>query len=189
MNKKIVTRGQLTRQQLHTRYNNMINRCYNEKWQDEYGKKYKIASVCDLWLLNKESYFSWFKDEYYIVGDEQMDVDHNIIDYTNTVYAPDKCLIVPHSVNTMFEMLEVGKTNITYNANTGTYTVKVFDTGEFIVENGFKSYNEALDCYCAIKQAVIWEKADSLKYSVPDKVYNALVNADVKKINQNYYLQ
>lgn len=188
MNKKMLPKSQLTRSQLHSRYNNMINRCYNEEWQKLWGNQYRGSSVCDLWLLNRELYFEWLQDEWYVVDGEQMDVDHNIIDHYNTVYAPDKCLIVPHSVNVLFETLEVGTTNIVFNSKNNTYTVKVYDDGEFIIESGFKTYNEALECYCAIKTAIIWEKADSLKDDVPDKVFNYMMQADVKEIN-NRYLQ
>ena len=179
----------LTRTQKHRQYNNMINRCYNADWQDIWGEQYKGTTVCEEWLNDKESFFNWMDANYYEVEGSQMDLDHNILDLDNKEYSPDKSIIAPHDVNALYETLEVGTTNITYNSRNGTYTVKVYDDGEYITETGFRTYNEALECYCIIKQAVIWEKADCLKDDIPEKLYNRMLNTDVRKINQKHYLQ
>lgn len=179
----------LTRTEKHRKYTNMMTRCYNSNWQDIWGEQYKGTTVCDEWLNDKESFFNWMDANYYEVEGQKMDLDHNILDHNNKEYSPDKSIIAPHDINVMYENLEVGVTNITYNSRSGTYTVKVMDDGEYITDTGFKTYNEALDCYCAIKEWILWEKADALKDDIPYKLYNRMLNTNVKDINQKHYLQ
>ena len=178
----------LTKTEKHIRYNNMINRCYNEVWQEEWGQRYKDTTVCEEWLNDKyNTFFTWVDNNYYTVGDEQMDLDHNIMQYVSNVYSPDTCIFAPHKINTLYESLEVGDTNITYNSRKNTFSVKVYDEGEFIIQHGFLTYNEALDCYCAIKEAIIADKADELKGKIPERLYNRMINTDVKLINAPHY--
>ncbi len=171
----------------HNRYGNMIQRCYNEDWQAQWGEGYKDVTVCKSWLEDKHAYFKFLDDEYYIVGDNQMDIDHNIIDYNNTEYSPDKCLIVPHYVNSIWNSLKVGKSSIVYDAKNNLYNVKVSDRGE-LIKVSCQSYNEALTAFCNIKQAIVYELAEDLKDEIPEKVYAAMVNTDVAKINEQYFL-
>lgn len=177
----------LTRTEKHRKYSNMMTRCYNSSWQDRWGEKYKGTTVCEEWLNDKESFFDWMDMNYYEIEGQKMDLDHNILDYNNKEYSPDKSIIAPHDINVMYENLEVGTTNITYNSRNGTYTVKVMDDGEYIIDTGFKTYNEALDCYCTIKEGIIADKAFVLKGKIPEKLYNHMINTDVKLINAHYY--
>ena len=177
----------LTNTEKHIKYNNMKNRC--GKYYQLQNPRYEGTYMCDEWLENKyDTFFVWLDDNYYEVeGEKQMDIDKDIIKYGNKEYHPDFCLIVPHSINTFYETLEVGKTNIKYNSKIQKYRVKVTDRNEPIISDNIDTYNEALDVYCDIKQGILFNKAKALKEKVPEKVYNALMNTDIKAINQKYY--
>lgn len=97
-------------------------------------------------------------------------------------------LIVPHSINAFYETLEVGKTNIKHNPVTRKYSVKINDGGKWISSTGIDTYNHALDIYCDIKQGILVTKAKALKDYVPEKVYMALMNTDIRAINSKHYL-
>ncbi|MBE7035837.1 MAG: hypothetical protein E7403_00925 [Ruminococcaceae bacterium] len=176
----------LSNTEKHTRYNNMKNRC--GKYYQLQNPRYEGTYMCDEWLDNKyETFFTWLDNNYYEVdGEKQMDIDKDIIKYGNKLYHPDLCLVVPHSINTFYETIEVGKTNITYNSKTKKYRVKVADKNEYHELSNIDTYNEALDIYCDIKQGILFNKAKALKDKVPEKVYNALMNTDIKAINQKY---
>lgn len=177
----------LSDKEINRRYFNMIQRCYDKKWQEKNGSSYAGVTVCDEWLHDKHNtYFPFIRENFYEVGDYQMDIDHNIIDPQNTVYCPDKVLIVPHFVNVAWANLEVGKNQIAFNPKTETYNVRVYDRGE-IITTSCPTYNEALDAFCTIKQGLIYEMAESLKEEVPEKVYAAMINTDVRKINEHHY--
>ena len=170
-----------------SRYSNMKARCGKE-YQDR-NPRYYGTYMCDEWLEDRETFYKWLDENYYVVeGEKQMDVDKDILQYGNKQYHPDLCLIVPHSINTFFENVEVGKTNITQALITKKYKVKIYDNGEWIRVNNIDTYNRALDIYCDIKQGILIRKARVLKNKIPEKVYMALINTDIKAINSKNYL-
>ncbi len=177
----------LSNTEKHIKHNNMKRRC--SKYYQLQNPHYDGTYMWSGWEDNKyDTFFVWLDSNYYeIDGEIQMDIDKDIIKYGNKQYHPDLCLIVPHSINTFYETLEVGKTNIKYNFKTQKYRVKVTDRKKPIISDNIDTYNEALDVYCDIKQGILFNKAKALKDKVPEKVYNALMNTDIKAINQKYY--
>lgn len=177
----------LSNYEKHTKYNNMKKRC--SKYYQLQNPHYEGTHMWSGWEDNKyDTFFVWLDSNYYeIDGEMQMDIDKDIIKYGNKQYHPDFCLIVPHSINTFYETLEVGKTNIKYNSKTQKYRVMVTDRKKPIISDNIDTYNEALDVYCDIKQGILFNKAKALEDKVPEKVYNALMNTDIKAINQKYY--
>ncbi len=185
--KKMVNYKILSNREKHNRFSNMKSRC--GKAYQKKNPRYKGAFIWEGWLKYKtKTFFVWLDNNYYEVDGEQMDVDKDILQYGNKQYHPDLCLVVPHSINVFFENIEVGKTNITYNSKTGKYVVKITDGKKNIGATDIDSYNEALDIYCDIKQGILVNKAKALKDKIPEKVYMALMNTDVKAINCKYYL-
>lgn len=53
--------------------------------------------------------------------------------------------------------------------------------------NNIDTYNEALDAFCDIKQGILVRMAKSLQDQIPDRVYQAMMNTDVKAINAKHY--
>lgn len=177
-----------TKTQIYKLWRNIYNRCYNKKWQEKYNKKYIGHTMSDEVLNNRyETFYPFVKENMYQIEGETVDLDHDILKHGNTVYELEYMIFAPHSINVMYEQLEVGKTNITYNRKNNTYTVKVFDDGEFITAKDLQTYKEALDTYCNLKYMIILEKAEQYKDKIPEKLYNAMINTDVKAINQKYY--
>lgn len=185
--KNMVNYKILSNREKHNRFSNMKFRC-GKAYQGE-NPRYKGTFMWEGWLKHKtKTFFVLLDNNYYEVDGEQMDIDKDILQYGNKQYHPDLCLIVPHSINTFFENIEVGKTNITYNSKTETYNVKITDGKKNIGATDIDSYNEALDIYCDIKQGILVNKAKALKDKIPEKVYMALMNTDVKVINSKHYL-
>ena len=168
------------------RYFNVKARC-GTAYQKE-NPRYYGTYMCDEWLEDREAFYKWLDDNYYVVEGEQMDIDKDILQYGNKQYHYNLCLIVPHSINTFYETIEVGKTNITRSFMRKKYKVRVYDNGEWIRVDNIDAYNHALDKYCEIKQGILVSKAKALKDKIPEKVYLALMNTDVKAINSKYYL-
>ena len=63
-----------------------------------------------------------------------------------------------------------------------------YEGGKWITSTGIDTYNRALDIYCDIKQGILVTKAKALKDYVPEKVYMALMNTDIRAINSKHYL-
>lgn len=168
-----------------SRYFNMKARCGKE-YQDR-NPRYYGTFMWDEWLHDKNKFYKWLDNNFYVVDGEQMDIDKDILSYGNKQYHKDLVLVVPHSVNSFYENIEVGKTSITYNKKTKKYRVKVSDDKKSIVSSDIASYNEALDIFCDIKQGILVRKAKVLQSQIPDKVYQAMINTDVKAINAKHY--
>ena len=81
-------------------YQDMKNRCYNAKLHERYPQ-YIGCSVCDEWLDDKENFYQWVEDNFYTIGNEQIDLDKDILVKGNKDYSPETCVFVPHPINTM----------------------------------------------------------------------------------------
>lgn len=175
-------------------YDNMKQRCYNIKWQDENGKHYRGHTVCEEWLHSRREFFKWVEPRYYEIPGVQIDVDHNVIDAHNTVYAPDKCLLVPHDINVFFEHLEPGS-QIRHLSN-GTYSVsvtsKLTDPNYEIVSKIFKecpaeTWNDALAQFVVRKTLLRDLYLDKYYGKIPKDVYDIIATRNIAKINRDKF--
>lgn len=70
-------------------WNNMMTRCYSAKYPS-----YQDVEVCKEWL-NYSNFEKWFDCNYR----EGYDLDKDLLEIGNKVYAPDKCMFIPHEIN------------------------------------------------------------------------------------------
>lgn len=79
-------------------WSDMLSRCYvDEKGQPAY---YNICAVCNDWL-NFQVFCDWYEENAYPVN-ERLHLDKDILYPGNTIYSPDKCLLVPQRINMLF---------------------------------------------------------------------------------------
>ncbi|WP_024347438.1 hypothetical protein [Lacrimispora indolis] len=76
---------------------NMMTRCYDTKYKSKYPAYYGLITVCSEWH-NFQNFAKWYNRNKYEV-DGRLHVDKDIIDPSNTIYQPDKCLLVPQRIN------------------------------------------------------------------------------------------
>lgn len=160
-------------------------RC-SEKYQ-KLHPKYKGVYMSDDWKYHKKETFFKMLDGWYDIPGERIDIDKDIKKYGNKEYCNEYVSIAPQVINLFYEHMEVGTTNIRYNSRNNTYTVYVYDRGDYITVDKIKSRNEALDTYCNIKYMVLLELAEHYKDLIPETLYNDMVNTDIKAINKKYY--
>lgn len=84
----------------YTHWYAMIRRVYSEK-QLQLKPTYKRVEVCEEWL-NYTNFKKWFEENYYIIEGQQMELDKDIIEKGNKIYCPEKCIFLPHSINSLF---------------------------------------------------------------------------------------
>lgn len=79
---KMINYRKLTNAEKHSRFNNMKSRC-STTYQKQ-NPRYDGVSMWEKWLEDKYStFFTWLDENYYEVGDEQMDIDKDILQCGN----------------------------------------------------------------------------------------------------------
>lgn len=167
----------ISRMKARRLWNDMWSRCYNEKLHKRYPE-YKDCTICDYWLEDKERFYKWVEENYYTIGDEQIDLDKDILFKGNKVYSPETCVFVPHTINTL--LLNCRRSRGKYPMGVSSHNRKYraqLNVGGRMVKLGVHSTpEEAFDEYKKHKEALIMVTADKYKGKIPDKVYQAMMN-------------
>lgn len=166
---------ELSRTQLNTIYNNMYQRCYNEKVH-KLKPYYKDCTMCDEWKNDKESFYQWVNDGnfYEIDGEPTVHLDKDILVKGNLIYSPDTCIFAPASINELF--------GGSANKQTTDLPKGVKKVGERFkpeikgyLEN-YSTIEEAWEVYRLHRQAKIISTADKYLGKIPYKLYEAMLN-------------
>jgi len=169
-------------------WNGIYNRCYKG------DKAYEGSFMCDLWKNNKDSFAEWWSAEYYECDGESMAVDKDLLFPGNKEYVPDKCCILPQTLNTMLSNCKKHRLpkwkkakmdlplGVRYDSSMGMYygEIKPFGHDEVIRLSYWNTPEEAFKEYKRHKQADILIMADKYKNKVPKKVYDALLRYEVR---------
>lgn len=132
--------------------------------------------------------------EYYECGGESMAVDKDLLFQGNKEYAPDKCCILPQTLNTMLSNCKKHRLpkwksakmdlplGVRYDNGMGMYygEIKPFGHDEVVRLSYWETPEQAFEEYKKHKQADILMMADKYKSRIPKKVYDALLRFEVK---------
>ena len=202
LEREIVFVEELGRQQEYIPYITLKSNAAYSIWNGIYIRCYidkNGSSMCDLWRYNKDSFAEWWSAEYYECDGESMAVDKDLLFPGNKEYAPDKCCIIPQTLNTMLSNCKkhrIGKWNtakmnlplgVRYDSNMNMYygEIKPFGHDEVIRLSYWDTPEEAFEEYKRHKQADILIMADKYKNKVPKKVYDALLRVEVRPYVEN----
>ena len=159
----------------------MIERCYSDLYKHK-NPTYKGCKVCDEWLCF-QNFAEWFYENYYEVGQEQMNLDKDILVKGNKIYSPSTCIFVPKKINLLFIKrdscrgdLPVGVV-LEKEAVTNPYRATV--TGNII--GWFKTPHEAFLSYKLNKELLIQSIAEEYRDKIPNKLYEAMINYKVEE--------
>ena len=160
-------------------WNDMYSRCYNEKLHKRFPE-YIGCTICDYWLEDKERFYRWVEDNYYMIGNEQIDLDKDILCKGNKVYGPETCVFVPHTINTLFLN---GRKNrgglplgVYFDKDRNKYRAEMNYMGKNKKLGRYDAPEEAFAKYKEYKEKFIKDIAEKYKGKIPDKVYNAMMN-------------
>ncbi|WP_051835180.1 hypothetical protein [Lacrimispora celerecrescens] len=168
--------------QSYLRWVDMINRCYNEKFHER-QVQYSDCEICDEWK-NYSNFKKWYEENHYRIGNEQMDLDKDILIKGNKVYSPDTCCIVPHGINTLFITgkkqrgdLPMG---VCFEKDKGKYRAYMNYQGKSIKLGTFDDPATAFVVYKEYKENIISDLAEKYKGMIPDKVYRAMLEWNIE---------
>lgn len=155
-------------------WNNMIKRCYS-KITNKYRPTYENKIVCEEWL-NYNTFYKWYKDNYYSIDDEKMMLDKDILYKGNKIYSPETCIFVPQYINSLFTKCTKarGKYLIGVSFIEDKYISHISKNGKNIILGRFDSEKEAHERYKIEKERFIKQKADEYKDKIPKKLYDAM---------------
>ena len=192
----IVLVEELGRQQEYIPYITLKSNAAYSIWNGIYIRCYKDkngSSMCDLWLNDKDSFAEWWASEYYECDGESMAVDKDLLFPGNKEYAPDKCCIIPQTLNTMLSNCKKHRSiwknarmdlplGVRYDSKLNMYygEIKPYGHDEVIRLSYWNTPEEAFEEYKRHKQADILIMADKYKNKVPKKVYDALLRFEVR---------
>lgn len=168
----------------YTKWNNMIVRCFNDKYHEKQPTYYS-CTVCDEWL-DFNNFLAWFEDPKngYIDGYQ---LDKDLLGGGGKHYSPETCCFVPQTVNCLMtrgakirgKVKSIGVTikgkKYVARCNFGhkeAKTVGVFDNEQ----DAFEAYRKA-------KKLYIEQLAEDLysKGKITERVYNGLLNYEIKQ--------
>lgn len=155
---------------------NMIKRCHDSKWSEMYPAYYGISTVCNEWL-NFQNFAEWYESHKYPVN-ERLHIDKDILYPGNKIYSPSTCILVPQRINELFCISTRKKDGLPQ----GIRKTKTGYSVSYCSENlGIaKTYDEACARYSLAKTNKIIEVANEYKDIIPFRLYDALLNYEVK---------
>ena len=166
----------------HKYYNmwhNMLQRCYDPKYQEE-RSTYKGCKV-ENYLLNFQNMGKWLDENYYEVPGEVMCLDKDILCKGNKVYSRDTCIFVPERVNLLFVKCNNSRGNNPIGVTlrpSGNYQVRCSNGyGKYIPLGTYSTKKEAFRIYKEYKERVIKEVIDSYEGIIPEPQYSRLKTA------------
>ena len=180
-NSKELVDGEWRNTKCHVTWNNMMNRCYNDKYHQK-QPTYIGCAVCDEWL-DFDVFYDWFQLNY----KDGHQLDKDLLEQGNKIYSPTTCVFIPQSIN----LLLVERT-----ASRGKYPIGVYyhklskkylarcnnGKGKLVYLGLFLTPQEAHNVYKQYKYQLIRDIAtESLKSgSINEQTYSALLNWKVE---------
>ena len=162
-------------------WNHMLQRCYSELCREKYPT-YEDCYVCDEWL-NYQNFAEWYENNYYEVGDEQMNLDKDILYKGNRVYSPETCIFVPHRINSLF--IKSNNTRgkcpigVNFDARYNKYNSHCNNGNGIVWLGSFDNMIDAFQVYKDFKENLIKQVADEYRDFIPYELYNVLYNYEV----------
>lgn len=150
---------------------------------------YKDVTVCEEWW-DFQNFAEWCeRQEFFGAKDnngESYALDKDIVVKGNRVYSPDTCSFVPRAINSLFISkpkdflkydLPIG---VTFCKRTDKFSAKFTSKNKVVNLGRFDSIDEAFEAYKHAKESHIKTEAMKWKGKIEDKVYEALMNWEVK---------
>lgn len=164
-------------------WNNMINRCYNEKILSR-NPTYKDCHVSEDWRY-LSNFKEWCTRQ---IGFEQEDwhLDKDILVKGNKVYSENTCCFIPKEVNLLFTKADRirGKYPVGVYYDTSKthkrFSARVSKNGKHKRFGSYLTPEEAFAVYKREKEKYIKEVANKWKDQIDPRVYESLMNYQVE---------
>lgn len=150
-------------------WSSMLTRCYSDKYIKK--KNYIACSVCDEWH-NFQNFAKWYQNNSYALEDDVLELDKDIIQKGNKIYSPDKCILVPHKINTIIcnRHNDRGRYYIGVRKAKNGYTAICNIKGKQTYFGTYPTEIEAFYAYKRAKETEIKRVAELYRGTIPDLI-------------------
>lgn len=136
LSKKVIDVSMLNREQEYLNHNTVkgnpaykiwdgiYRRCYEKNSSFAVNRCYDDSFMCELWKNDKDAFAEWYSANYYECNGETMVVDKDLLFRGNKEYAPDKCCLLPQTINSALASA-TKRRNFNKFAHTKDYAVGV----------------------------------------------------------------
>ncbi|HFD2052108.1 MAG: hypothetical protein KHZ90_09675 [Veillonella parvula] len=171
-----------TREKIDSRiwktWSGMLERCYTNKY-----KRYIDCEVCKEWH-NYSNFAKWYKENYYTIEDEIVELDKDVLRGSKKLYSPKTCVFIPRKINTFIATNTSRKTN---GLPTGVYKrgnkiISIANFGDKRIERRFDNIIEASKWYIDKKTEYYNKIVDSYLGIIPNSIYKILKEYKIKQI-------
>lgn len=205
LSKKVIDVSNLNREQEYFDYNTVkgnpayniwngiYNRCYGKYKSFSVNQCYDGSTMCQLWRDDPDAFAEWYSEYYYECNGERMMVDKDLLCRGNKEYAPDKCCLLPQTINSALasatkrrNFSKFKKTNdypvgVSYDEARDKYYARITPFGHDRMEklNYWNTPEEAFQEYKLFKESELRILAVRYRSMIPDYIFNALINYEV----------
>lgn len=108
-----------------------------------------------------------------------MQCDKDILYPGNKIYSPEKCILVPQSINLLFVKHRPNKFGLPQG-------IRKTEAGKYISSykgkslGTFNTLEEAIDMYDSKKKQDVILRADTMREVIPEKLYKVLIDYAMK---------
>ena len=164
-------------------WQDIIERCHVKERKALHPAYYGISECCQTWL-DYQVFADWYNEHQYNIN-ERIHVDKDLKFPGNKIYSPQHCILLPQSLNAMV---------INVPNKRGLPNGIFYSKGLYIAKYNneklgrFDNLYEAFDVRAKAKEDAIKQKANELKYILPDEVYQTVMNYKVLIENDKNYV-
>ena len=160
-------------------WSNMLGRCFNESFK-ETNPAYKDVTCCDEWL-SFANFIEWSNKEVGYSGKQDgMQLDKDILQKGNLIYAPEKCCFVPRVVNLLLNdrARRRGRwpLGVYFDNNNRKFVSMVKCHGKTKLVGYFDNPEDASQAYKVAKEAQIKVVALEHREVLKSAVFESLMN-------------
>ena len=158
----------------------LVNQCYDD------------AYMCDEWKNSRDSFAEWYSANYYECDGERMAVDKDLLCRGNKEYAPDKCCILPETINSAlasatkrrsrYRSAKVYAIGVDFDKARDKFFARIIPFGhdKQVILHYWDTEEEAFQEYKFFKESEIRGLALRYKDKIPDRLFDALIKYEVR---------
>ena len=163
-------------------WKNMLKRCYS----DTCKKKQPTYEDCEVSENFKyyEYFYDWCQNQVGF-GNQDWQLDKDLLIKGNKVYSEDSCVFIPQEINSLLVKCTASRGEYLigvcwHNTNKAFRAMVRRNKGKREHLGYFKTEIEAFNAYKQAKEAFVKEQANKWKSQIDERAYNALINYTVE---------